>query len=81
LDEATSNLDVQTERKLQYAIETLIKGRTAIIIAHRLTTIEACDRILMIEKGKIVEDGTHNELIDKQEKYYSLSKGFNALEH
>jgi ABC-type multidrug transport system fused ATPase/permease subunit len=81
LDEATSNLDVQTERKLQYAIETLIKGRTSIVIAHRLTTIEACDRILMIEKGKIVEDGTHNELIDKQEKYYSLSKGLNVLEH
>jgi ATP-binding cassette subfamily B protein len=81
LDEATSNLDVQTERKLQHAIETLIKGRTAIIIAHRLTTIEACDRILMIEKGKIVEDGSHNQLIDKREKYYSLSKGLNALEH
>jgi ABC-type multidrug transport system fused ATPase/permease subunit len=81
LDEATSNLDVQTERKLQYAIETLIKGRTAIIIAHRLTTIEACDRILMIEKGKIVEDGSHNELIDKGEKYYNLSKGLSIFEH
>jgi ABC-type multidrug transport system fused ATPase/permease subunit len=81
LDEATSNLDVQTERKLQYAIETLIKGRTAIIIAHRLTTIEACDRILMIEKGKIVEDGSHNELINKGEKYYNLSKGLSQLEH
>lgn len=81
LDEATSNLDVQTERKLQYAIETLIKGRTAIIIAHRLTTIEACDRILMIEKGKIVEDGSHTTLISNEGKYYNLSKGLSQLEH
>lgn len=80
LDEATSNLDVQTERKLQHAIETLINGRTAIIIAHRLTTIEACDRILVIEKGNIVEDGTHSELLSKEGKYYNLSKGLSPLE-
>lgn len=81
LDEATSNLDVQTERKLQSAIEKLIKGRTSIIIAHRLTTIEACDRILVIDKGQIVEDGSHESLISKEGKYYNLSKGLSQLEH
>jgi ATP-binding cassette subfamily B protein len=80
LDEATSNLDIQTERKLQHAIETLIKGRTSIIIAHRLTTIEACDRILLIEKGNIVEDGTHSELLSKEGKYFNLSKGLSPIE-
>lgn len=81
LDEATSNLDVQTERKLQFAIEKLIKGRTSIIIAHRLTTIEACNRILVIDKGQIVEDGSHASLISKEGKYYNLSKGLSQLEY
>ena len=72
LDEATSSIDTETEMKVQEALLQLLKGRTSISIAHRLSTIVSCDRILVMEKGKIVEDGNHITLMQKQGLYYRL---------
>ena len=74
LDEATSALDSQAERKIQKALETLMKNRTTIAIAHRLSTLKQMDRIIVFDGGKIVEDGTHDELVKKKGKYYQLWK-------
>lgn len=63
LDEATSNIDTETEEIIQHAMDVLKKGRTTFIIAHRLSTIKNADRILVLDRGKIVENGTHNELL------------------
>lgn len=72
LDEATSNLDSESERLVQEAMEKVISGRTCLIIAHRLSTLRDCDWIIVLEKGKILEEGTHQELLDKQGRYYYL---------
>lgn len=72
MDEATSSVDTLTEAKIQSGIHEMIKGRTSIIIAHRLSTIKNCDRILVIKKGKIIEDGSHHELMLKKGYYYNL---------
>lgn len=72
LDEATSSVDPQTERLIQTALETLMENRTSIIIAHRLSTIKKVDRILVVHKGKICEEGTHAELLDKKGTYWKL---------
>lgn len=72
MDEATSSIDTLTEAKIQQSIQQLLKGRTSIIIAHRLSTIKNCDRILVIQKGKIAEDGSHQELMKQQGKYFEL---------
>ncbi|HBG27061.1 MAG: ABC transporter [Planctomycetes bacterium GWF2_41_51] len=72
LDEATSALDSETEMLVQEAVEKLIKGRTTFIIAHRLTTVINADRILVLNKGKIIEQGTHAALMRQQGYYYSL---------
>ena len=72
LDEATSALDTQTERYIQEALEAVMRGRTTFVIAHRLTTIEKADRILMMSKGKIVEQGTHKELLKLNKHYAKL---------
>ncbi|MCO8648671.1 ATP-binding cassette domain-containing protein, partial [Burkholderia multivorans] len=63
LDEATSALDSESERHVQAALERLMEGRTTLVIAHRLSTIERADRILVLEAGKIVESGSHDELL------------------
>ena len=71
-DEATAALDNESEKLIQKAMEDVMKGRTSFIIAHRLSTIIEADRILVIEKGKIIESGNHSELIRKRGQYYSL---------
>lgn len=72
LDEATSNIDTQTERLVQNGIQKLLQGRTSIVIAHRLSTIRDCDKIIVISDGKIVESGTHEELLSNKNFYYNL---------
>lgn len=72
LDEATSSVDTQTERIIQSALERLLKDRTSIVIAHRLSTITRADKILVIDKGRIVEEGTHAELLQKRGQYFDL---------
>lgn len=72
LDEATSALDSESEKLIQNSLETLMKGRTSIVIAHRLSTIAKLDRIIVLDDGKIVEDGTHEELIKKKGVYAKL---------
>ncbi len=72
LDEATSALDTTSEAHVQKAIATLMQGRTALIIAHRLSTIIHCDKILVLDKGRIVEAGTHEQLLQKKAIYYTL---------
>lgn len=72
LDEATSQLDSITENYIQEALWNVIKGKTTIVIAHRLSTLLHMDRILVFEKGKIVEDGSHSELLAKKGVYKSL---------
>jgi ATP-binding cassette subfamily B protein len=72
LDEATSSIDTEMEMLLQDAIHTLLEGRTSFVIAHRLSTIRNADIILVVDKGKIIERGTHSELMNKRGHYYEL---------
>jgi len=72
MDEATSSIDTLTEARIQNSIHEIIKGRTSIIIAHRLSTIKNCNRILIVQNGEIVEDGSHRQLMIKKGKYYNL---------
>ncbi len=72
LDEATSNVDTRTERRIQKAMRTLMKDKTCFVIAHRLSTIQNADTILVIGDGTIIESGTHEELMEKKGRYYSL---------
>ncbi|HRR91103.1 MAG TPA: ABC transporter ATP-binding protein, partial [bacterium] len=72
LDEATASVDTSTERLLQKGISKLLEGRTAFIIAHRLSTIQSSDKILVVENGKIVEMGKHDELMEKKGIYYTM---------
>ncbi len=74
LDEATSSLDSESERYIQKALDQLMKNRTTLVIAHRLSTIENADRIIVLSKGRIVEQGNHNELIKQNAEYASLHR-------
>lgn len=74
LDEATSSVDTQTEQVIQNALMRLLKGRTSFVIAHRLSTITSADRIVVIEGGRIAEQGTHTELMERKGLYYELYK-------
>lgn len=69
MDEATSNIDTETEKIINYGVEVLKQNRSTIIIAHRLATIKNCDTIIMIENGEILEYGNHTELIKLNGKY------------
>ncbi len=72
LDEATSNIDTRSEILIQKGLDKLMEGRTSLIIAHRLSTVQNADKILVLDKGKIIEQGTHQELLENKGKYYSL---------
>lgn len=74
LDEATSNIDTRSEIRIQKGLDWLMEGRTSFVIAHRLSTIKNADEIVVLEYGEVIEKGTHQELLDKKGKYYSLYK-------
>jgi len=72
LDEATSALDTESEKIVQDALDAASEGRTCIVIAHRLSTVKKADVIAVVEQGQVVEQGTHEELIEMKKSYYSL---------
>ena len=72
LDEATSNVDTRTEKAIQDAMRQVMQGRTSIVIAHRLSTIRDADLIVVLDRGHIVEQGSHEELLARKQKYYEL---------
>jgi subfamily B ATP-binding cassette protein MsbA len=82
LDEATSSVDSHAEQMIQYATDTITKGRTSIVIAHRLATIKKADKIIVMDSGLIVEEGSHQELLEKEEGYYKnlYDKQFSSIE-
>ncbi len=75
LDEATSSIDTRTERLIELGMDKLMEGRTVFVIAHRLSTVRNSDAIMVLEKGEIIERGSHDDLIEKQGKYYQLYTG------
>lgn len=81
LDEATSSIDTESEMQIQSAIETLLSSRTSFVVAHRLSTIRNADRILVIHKGKVLEQGTHTQLMAQRGRYYQLYLGTNLQEN
>jgi subfamily B ATP-binding cassette protein MsbA len=80
LDEATSSLDSESEQMIQHGLSYLMQGRTTFVIAHRLSTIRRADQILVMEQGRIVERGTHEELYDLRGRYYDLYTKQHGLE-
>jgi len=77
-DEATSALDANNEKRIIENLESFFKDKTAVIVAHRLSTVKHADKIIVMEDGEVAEEGDHNELVAKQGKYYQLVK--NQLE-
>ena len=80
LDEATSSIDTRTEAIVQRGMDALMKGRTVFVIAHRLSTVQNSDVIVVLEHGRIIEKGSHARLIEEQGKYYQLYTGAFELE-
>ena len=78
LDEATSSIDTRTEALVQEGMDRLMKGRTTFVIAHRLSTVKNSDCIMVLEQGRIIERGTHDQLIEEKGRYYQLYTG-NAI--
>src|SRR5206468_5857687 len=78
LDEATSNLDLQSETKVEAGLDALLGGRTAIIVAHRLSTAMRADRIAVVDDGRIVELGTHDELVARGGRYAAMFEAWTA---
>ena len=75
LDEATSSIDTRTERMVQDSMDKLMKGRTTFVIAHRLSTIKNSNCIIVLEQGRIIERGSHEQLLEKKGRYYQLYTG------
>ena len=80
LDEATSSIDTRTEALVQRGMDALMKGRTVFVIAHRLSTVQNSDAIMVLDHGRIIERGTHDDLIAKKGTYYQLYTGAFELE-
>jgi ATP-binding cassette, subfamily B, bacterial len=78
LDEATSLLDIPSERMLQRALQTMLAGRTAVIIAHRLSTVEIADRVLVLDHGRVVQDGPPAELLAGQGRFAQMHQSWRA---
>ena len=78
LDEATSSIDTRTEKLVQDGMDALMNGRTTFVIAHRLSTVRNADCIMVMEQGRIIERGTHDQLMEKEGKYYQLYTGHAA---
>ena len=76
LDEATSALDTESERKVQEALARLMAGRTTLLIAHRLQTAQGADRIVVIDDGRVVEQGTHDDLLSRGGRYAAMWRAF-----
>ena len=74
LDEATSSVDTETELEIQAALDNLIRGRTTLAIAHRLSTLRRADRLVVLDRGQVVEEGRHEELLAKQGAYFRLDR-------
>ena len=78
LDEATSNLDLKSEGQVEAALDVLLEGRTAIIVAHRLSTAMKADRIIVVDRGGIVEAGSHRELVERGGRYAEMYASWSA---
>ena len=79
LDEATSSIDTRTEKIVQEGMDRLMHGRTTFVIAHRLSTVRNSDCIMVLEQGRIIERGTHDQLLEQKGRYYQLYTGEKAL--